>query len=556
MVQTSILREYLQVLLLEGAWDDAIKKMEQSPDPQQRRTKEFSEYKRLGIHPKFVPVFIRTPNAYWNSPEIWKEITREWDEIAKRNLKGFEKDVTKYVDAFALTDAVDQSKNLVSNTQAKAKAKSGSKTLFSQDGWKVISVQTKEASCAYGTGTKWCISATQSQNHFDAYDQEQKVNFYFVIKGDAKFAIAVYPQEIEGKTREYFDAQDNPLSEEQFREELENLGAPDGVYQVVGVKPEHGELDPTKSQVRQRPLLIDTDPVEWLRTTDSVPGMAGNTDSVLFPTSKFFKALPALVDHLRTNANPETHDLERFQYYIRKLLGKNNAKHFSLEDTTRFLGFLANQRTTPGAILPPGKIQDADMEWLRWVQNIKDPRHKILETLDQYPEERDDTYTESVIYNDPGLMKRMIREYLDDPPAGLSEETENRVIATMEHGWENFGLSKEDLLTLFARNRRFGFAVARSLDIDQGTVYSAMWGALGSLGIPSAPPEELQRVHEIIKRLGRFPENDPWLRRDKEAQWQSVDEQRWTAAEFWDGLAAHGYNIWDWLADKGLEKTT
>lgn len=46
----------------------------------------------------------------------------------------------------------------------------------------VVHPKTKEASCKYGAGTRWCISATKSKNYFDKYDEAGTKHFFIIRK--------------------------------------------------------------------------------------------------------------------------------------------------------------------------------------------------------------------------------------------------------------------------------------------------------------------------------------------------------------------------------------
>jgi hypothetical protein len=78
------------------------------------------------------------------------------------------------------------------------------------NGWLIIPIESKEQSCKYGKGTKWCISAT-NDNQFDAYKYSKGVTFYFLIsiKNHEKFALLIYPSGI----YEIWEANDTMLGE-------------------------------------------------------------------------------------------------------------------------------------------------------------------------------------------------------------------------------------------------------------------------------------------------------------------------------------------------------
>ena len=49
----------------------------------------------------------------------------------------------------------------------------------------VVRPGSEEASCYYGQGTKWCISATEARNYWDSYVNEQGAVFFFILDKDA-----------------------------------------------------------------------------------------------------------------------------------------------------------------------------------------------------------------------------------------------------------------------------------------------------------------------------------------------------------------------------------
>lgn len=107
-----------------------------------------------------------------------------------------------------------------SKTDLKKQAKKSSKLIYKGDRFTVIKPESMEASCYYGFGTKWCISATQSENYYKSY-ADRGIEFYFIMdklptnKAFNKLAVAVYPN---SKDVEFFDSADNPVTIEQFIE--------------------------------------------------------------------------------------------------------------------------------------------------------------------------------------------------------------------------------------------------------------------------------------------------------------------------------------------------
>ena len=119
------------------------------------------------------------------------------------------------------------------------------------------------ASCKLGAGTKWCTAASNN-NQFDSYMAQGVVLFYAITKAketntaqavwppkpaggavtprdsdyqsQEKFAIAMYP---DGETFEFFDEQDNKISEDDWYYEFKSLGLPTNLnfYKKHGPSP-------------------------------------------------------------------------------------------------------------------------------------------------------------------------------------------------------------------------------------------------------------------------------------------------------------------------------
>ena len=88
---------------------------------------------------------------------------------------------------------------------------------------------TKEASCLYGSGTKWCTAATERYNRFESYFHDQNANLYYVLpKGEyfnklGKWAVvAYYPS---GRM-EFYDQADRSTTAAEFKKVADQLDLP------------------------------------------------------------------------------------------------------------------------------------------------------------------------------------------------------------------------------------------------------------------------------------------------------------------------------------------
>ena len=95
---------------------------------------------------------------------------------------------------------------------------------------KVVRPLTREGSCYFGRETRWCISATQSQNYFDQYTSDGKAFFFLLAKNKdidpayKKIAVVI---DSDGDFEEYFDATDDRMTPRVFNDAIRQtiLGA-------------------------------------------------------------------------------------------------------------------------------------------------------------------------------------------------------------------------------------------------------------------------------------------------------------------------------------------
>jgi hypothetical protein len=98
--------------------------------------------------------------------------------------------------------------------QASKQAKQESDVIYDDDEFMVIRPMSEHASCYFGRGTKWCISATDSQNYYNSYTEQGKV-FYFVMdktrSNDDPLKKVAWVGDYNGEFHEFFDAPDNSI---------------------------------------------------------------------------------------------------------------------------------------------------------------------------------------------------------------------------------------------------------------------------------------------------------------------------------------------------------
>ena len=112
----------------------------------------------------------------------------------------------------------------------KQKAVEGTEFVADTPFHKVVRPLTREGSCYFGRETRWCISATQSQNYFDQYTSDGKAFFFLLAKNKnidpayKKIAVVI---DRNGDFEEYFDAVDDSMTPQVFKDAIRQtiLGA-------------------------------------------------------------------------------------------------------------------------------------------------------------------------------------------------------------------------------------------------------------------------------------------------------------------------------------------
>ena len=147
------------------------------------------------------------------------DLIKQFDMLRSKNMtKGI--DIASFKTKEELRKFIDSVPQSKSTVKATAKQE-GSKLVFENDKVKVFLITSKEASCQYGSGTKWCITM-KNQRHYETYVWKG-VTFYFIIaknpsKPDlAKVAVAKYPEKLKGVI-EVFDTADKQLNNADYNE--------------------------------------------------------------------------------------------------------------------------------------------------------------------------------------------------------------------------------------------------------------------------------------------------------------------------------------------------
>jgi len=198
----TLLKEYVLHIINEGKIEEFEKKV-----PEDRKAlynRVFSIEPKL--HPKFAPWVAKMYKTEEKpiDPFIVHKDLAEFDMLSASGYTEH-KDVYAYPTFLSLdqdlNDAVEKRAKSLQDREIKKmeyvkaskegkQAEKESKKVYEDARWLVVQPQTELASNYYGQSyrscpTKWCISATDSKNHFNEY-YEKGANFVFVIDKTAK----------------------------------------------------------------------------------------------------------------------------------------------------------------------------------------------------------------------------------------------------------------------------------------------------------------------------------------------------------------------------------
>jgi hypothetical protein len=127
----------------------------------------------------------------------------------------------------AKSSAMRAKKEKEDKGKASKQAKSESDVVYDDEKFMVIRPMSPHASCYFGQGTKWCISATDSQNYFDSYTKEGKA-FYFVMdktrSNDDPLKKVAWVGNAHGHFEEFYNAEDDEIGHVGAHDQMEGEG--------------------------------------------------------------------------------------------------------------------------------------------------------------------------------------------------------------------------------------------------------------------------------------------------------------------------------------------
>ena len=149
------------------------------------------------------------PNSSYEEIEDILELVKEFDRF-KQSLEI--KDINQY-NFDTLQSAIEKHKS-TSKSQQKNFDSSGAKKIFEDKNILIVRPLTYEASCKYGSGTKWCTTMKGQPSYFESHTSDQQALYYIILKNfnrDNKFyKIAIH---ITPENETWYDATDERMSQ-------------------------------------------------------------------------------------------------------------------------------------------------------------------------------------------------------------------------------------------------------------------------------------------------------------------------------------------------------
>lgn len=194
----------LSQVLLEGRKEEFLLKYREKFNPENIK-KIFLMSRDLSSNQKFLNFLGKVVSGNNIDEDLLKaKIAIEKFIKYQKNLD--EKDINQYDTLKDIQNAIDKHENRI---RRDVKEVEGADIVYEDNRFTVITPKTYEASCYYGSGSKWCTAAKSSDQHFMSYNRDGKL-FYFLDKKaptSSRFYKVALLQKYDGK-QSYFDAPD------------------------------------------------------------------------------------------------------------------------------------------------------------------------------------------------------------------------------------------------------------------------------------------------------------------------------------------------------------
>jgi len=136
-----------------------------------------------------------------------------------------------------LLTIVDEKSSHKTRSSIRDEAKEGATVVYEDGRYKILRIDTREASLIYGKGTKWCISANNDvggHQAFDTYYAEGCNNIYFIISKNNNMDDPLYKVAVVVSPHGVLSAWDSKDKEIGFSETMKILGVDKSIFKYTG----------------------------------------------------------------------------------------------------------------------------------------------------------------------------------------------------------------------------------------------------------------------------------------------------------------------------------
>jgi hypothetical protein len=221
----NLLEKYIRLLLIEGRLEDVIKKY--SNYHTVPSIKLLAQKDPSGNN-KYLMWMMDQYDKNNNDYELIIDLVNKFYKNQQR-LKGDKRDLYKYNSLSDLESELSKVPDKSKRQQKKAVKREGADIVFENDEVVVLIPKTHEASCYYGSNTKWCTASKDDSSYFDDYLEE--VTLYYILPKDGGEKVAVAVDEHNNK--EIFDSGDNGERLSWLEDKLQQYNISSSIFKYI-----------------------------------------------------------------------------------------------------------------------------------------------------------------------------------------------------------------------------------------------------------------------------------------------------------------------------------
>jgi hypothetical protein len=246
-------------------------------------------------------------------------IQRYLELDTKNQLKGEHKDISKIKSKDQLKDLLGNYSDHKSGKEQKKEIKQDAEKIFENDKILVVIPKTYEASCTYGSNTKWCTTWRGEPSHFNNYNKTYNIH-YIIPKAFGKIAVLI---DTNGEVNSVWDAADSQHDIQWLKEKLKLSGYGEVEFEDIPWKKKEFNITDYYSDGNFR--LSENDVVTNLDGIPKIETLSGEINIVhcrLLKNVDAFKGLQSVNEGLSLYSCNSLSNLDGFQEvkYVRHLI--------------------------------------------------------------------------------------------------------------------------------------------------------------------------------------------------------------------------------------------